>query len=292
MIRGWLVLGALGVLAAGAGATQRTGQGTGQETGTDGGMVLVPAGPAILGGADTLGLDGPRAYDVAAFLIDRFEVTNADYAGYVAAIGAPPQAFPDDDDLNAPDQPVTGVTWVQAENYCRWAGKRLPREIEWEKAARGVDGRAYPWGGEIDPGAALVGAEVPVAVQSYPRDTSPYGVRGMAGNVSEWVADTRIAEAGVCGAPHAHGEASAASGPYDPGLAYLARLSALGDIPIDLCRNTDIPTRFNPVEPCAFIKGNSFAGLPHMTRADNRMWDYTNVIADFVGFRCARDVAG
>lgn len=252
-------------------------------------MVVIPGGPAILGGANIHSLPGPQSYAVPGFLVDRFEVTNAAYRAFVAATGAQPPAFSGEPELDQDDQPVTGVHWAEARAYCNWAGKRLLTEMEWEKAARGPSGRTYPWGNDfLAENAHLTGTE-PVGVGAFPQDDSPYGVRGLAGNVSEWVADSRVAQAGVCGAPHDHG--GSADAQTDPDGAYLAELlSIYGSDSIDICRNPEIPQSFAPLETCAFIKGNNWSGRPHMTVASNRMWDYSNSYADFVGFRCARSL--
>lgn len=140
---------------------------------------------------------------LSAFYIDIYEVTTARYAKFLEAVGpAQPGLVPMFwEQVNLPydgDRPVIGVTWNAAETYCRWVGKRLPSEAEWEKAARGTDDRTYPWGNEV-PTFKLANYDKPFSVNRYsdslrPVDSdeagqSPYGVYGMAGNAAEWVAD-------------------------------------------------------------------------------------------------------
>lgn len=147
---------------------------------------------------------------VPTFLIDRYPVTHAQYARFVDDGGYEREelwseagwdwlshqkrrlpAYWEDYRWNRPNYPVVGVSWYEAEAYGRWAGKRLPTEAEWEKAARGIDGRRWPWGNEWSDEAANAEAELgqltPVGI--YPRGASPYGVLDMAGNVWEWTAD-------------------------------------------------------------------------------------------------------
>ena len=247
-------------------------------------MVLIPAGPAVLGYVYYTGLYGPRPYEVDAFLIDRFEVTNADYAEFVAATGHAQPAFYDDEEFNAVDQPVTGVLHDDALAYCEWAEKRLPTEVEWEKAARGVDGQIYPWGDDFDVSYAHLSGRTPVEVGTFESDVSPYGVRGMAGNVSEWVSDIHVARAGVCRDNNARIDEN-----ITPEMRELLDelTAANGGVLPELCIAPDHSGLDIPGEDCAYIKGNSWAGRTHMTVASNRMWDYTNTYAEFVGFRCA-----
>ena len=113
-------------------------------------------------------------------------VTNDQYALFVADVGAAPPPH-----LPAPgDHPVTFVDWFDAAAFCAWAGGRLPTEAEWEKAARGTDGRIYPWGDEEDASRAAIGSGLKRGstspVGSRPAGASPYGLHDMAGNVWEW----------------------------------------------------------------------------------------------------------
>ena len=140
-----------------------------------------------------------------AFYIDKYEVTNARYAQFVQATGRLAPRFSADQPFNQPQQPVVGMTWHEAQAYCAWAGKRLPTEAEWEKAARGPEGRLYPWGNRVDgPQMNYCDRRCPfdwkdtaiddgyartAPVGSYEHGQSPYGAYDMAGNVWEWVAD-------------------------------------------------------------------------------------------------------
>lgn len=177
-------------------------------------MVLVPAGPFIMG------IDDPRASKdekparqvfLNAFHIDRHEVTTAQFAEFVSATGYRTSAEqegqaektdridwrhprgPCTDTLAIDLHPVVYISWHDAQAYCAWRGKRLPTEAEWEKAARGSDGRVWPWGNLFDHRAnhwgSADGHEQTAPVGSYPAGASPFGAVDLAGNVWEWCAD-------------------------------------------------------------------------------------------------------
>ena len=140
-------------------------------------MVSVPAGTFIYGK-----VYAKKLVDLSAFKIDKYEVTNEQYAKVVKEFKYQPEEA---------RFPVVFVSLNEAEAYCKAVGKRLPSEEEWEKAARGTDGRLYPWGDEFDETAAVTSettAEGQKAreVGSIEKGKSPYGAMDMAGNVWEW----------------------------------------------------------------------------------------------------------
>ncbi|MFA6243482.1 MAG: SUMF1/EgtB/PvdO family nonheme iron enzyme, partial [Candidatus Hydrogenedentales bacterium] len=145
------------------------------------GMVLVPAGEAIIGVDNQSPDERPRRKIVVeAFYIDKYEVTNADFK-----VVFPSHRF----DKSKENFPVVGVTWTQATAFASAVKKRLPTEIEWEKAARGTDGREYPWGSLFDAGIANTNATTPAKIKEvgqFRGGASPYGCLDMAGNACEW----------------------------------------------------------------------------------------------------------
>jgi serine/threonine-protein kinase len=167
--------------------------------------VVVPAGNFVRGATAAIDERPVETKRLGAFRIDRTEVTRAMYARCVTARRCKPPPI----DLAADETlPVTQVSWHDAKAFCAFAGGRLPSEDEWEKAARGADGRPYPWGAELDCARANWGnfdgegpcagknPGRPVPVGQYPTGASPYGVLDLAGNVWEWVANAYEEEPG------------------------------------------------------------------------------------------------
>ncbi|MDH4083408.1 MAG: formylglycine-generating enzyme family protein [Nitrospira sp.] len=263
-------------------------------------MVLIPPGEFTMGtpeGSDGFPDEHPeRHVYLSGFLMDRFEVTNQAYATFVQATGhRAPENSNQAATLWANNQPLPGierhpvvnVSWDDAAAYCRWVGKRLPTEAEWEKAARGTDGRRYPWGNEWDftmansasywaqrtieftsgadwdafwvkgDGARLAkekgiqGEVLTMPMDSFPQSVSPYGLFDMAGNVAEWVQDW-----------------------YDPNYY---RQALLSDPPG--------PSR----GAIKAMRGGSWLKPARSLRTSDRDWGTMDSRPSGTGFRCAKD---
>jgi serine/threonine-protein kinase len=211
-------------------------------------MVLVPAGEFQSG-------ENKTRVHVDAFYIDKTEVTNAAYAAFCAATGHPlPPEFP----KSSPGLPVVNVTFADAQAFATWAEKRLPRDAEWEKAARGEDGRRFPWGDQADRKRANVAPARGRPAKLRPADSfaqgaSPYGALQMVGNVWELVDQSVVPSEGI-----------------------LARFSSL-------------KPRATAQEPWYRMRGQSSGEelLPTV------IWDGASVPGrwadQYVGFRCAKD---
>ena len=164
-------------------------------------MTLIPEGMFVMGANGTDALEDERPQHevwLDRFEMDRVEVTVGHYAEFLSVQKQPaPWQWEQADPLKHRDRPVVGVSWFDAEAYCRWRGKRLPTEAEWEKAARGTDRRLFPWGNQAPTdrlanfalGARFSYSQALMPVHRYEQGLSPYGLYQMAGNVGEWVAD-------------------------------------------------------------------------------------------------------
>lgn len=210
----------------------------------NGQMVLVPSGPFIFGPKSEA-----KTVDLPAFYIDETEVSNAQYKRFCQATGHPIPQTPDF--ATHPDYPVSGVNYHDAEAYAAWAGKRLPTEEEWEKAARGTDNRTFPWGD--NPWVADIPKKIQ-PVNSDPAHRSPFGVYNMAGNVWEWTASS-----------------------YTPQPAELDRMK-------QMLGGTNFSSSWQITKGGSFSPGNSeyFAiskrrGLPD------------DALSPWIGFRCVRN---
>jgi formylglycine-generating enzyme required for sulfatase activity len=218
-------------------------------------MVEIPAGPFTMGTDSGDPNEAPaHEADLPAFMIDKFEVTNADFAVFVEATGYETYAEKEGrtsgraSGEGKDNHPVVYVTFDDAVAYCTWAGKRLPTEAEWEKAARGPEGFLFPWGNDWDSTQANVkesGLRGTAAVGSYP--PNGYGLCDMAGNVWEWV-----------------------DSPYEayPGSDYQ-------------------DSKYSP--DLRGLRGGGWFDDEAQVRANNRnAGDPTTTANDDIGFRCAR----
>jgi formylglycine-generating enzyme required for sulfatase activity len=239
------------------------------------GMVFIPAGEFTMG--SYLGGDDEkpeRKVFLDAFCIDQYEVSNAQYKECVDAGACNPPARTSSstrlsyyDNLEYDNYPVIWVTWNDAQTYCKWRGKRLPTEAEWEKAARGTDGRLWPWGNSDPDGTKLNlcdvnciydwkepqiddGYQDTAPVGSFEAGKSPYGVYNMGGNVREWVADWFLPD-----------------------------------------YYSNAPDR-NPPGPSSgegrVLRGGSWRSDISVSRPTYRLWYSPGVQDEYIGFRCVR----
>ncbi len=197
---------------------------------------------------------------LSSYWIDQYEVTNAQYrrcvAGGVCSSPRDPQAF---DDPQRGQHPVTNITWKQAYAYCQWLGRRLPTEAEWEKAARGTDGRRFPWGNNEEAIKSWTKERTMTssrngtsAIGSVAEAASPYGVYDLVGNAWEWVKDWYAED-------------------------YYA-----------------VAPRQDPQGPLRgsfrVLRGGDWSQGPLELRASTRAWDEMSYWGPTLGFRCAADV--
>lgn len=252
------------------------------------GMLLVPAGPFTMG-ADAGGQADERpahVVDLAAFYLDRTEVTNEAYGECVAQGACRPHdpgsakanRLGDDAAFRGPRQPVSAISWDDAGAYCRFRGARLPREAEWEKAARGTDGRRFPWGDEpATHERAVFSTGRTSDVGSHPAGAGPYGHVDLAGNVWEWVDDVYD--------PYAYVRAGAqrgVPGTCDEVLAAQDELRRKG---------LQGFTGSNPIpRECEHVlRGGAFNYDGPGLRSSNRVHHAARFRLVMSGFRCARD---
>lgn len=228
-------------------------------------MATVPEGAFPMGSDSGQALADERPQHdvwVDTFQIDLYEVTTRQYAVFLAAEKGPaPWLWDTVDPSRHGDRPVIGVDWHDAAAYCKWADKRLPTEAEWEKAARGSDGRRYPWGNQ-EPSPALANfalgarfsySQVLVPVTDYPEGVSAYGLHHMAGNVWEWTQDWYGAS---------YYEMSEGRNPTGP---------AEGQFKV--------------------LRGGSWSDLPKYLLTFGRFKLPPGTRNSYTGFRCARDAA-
>jgi len=224
-------------------------------------MRRVPGGTFVMGSAEVPPEKPPHKVTLPPYWISKYEVTNAQFRRFVKATGHQTAARWEARAMEwGENAPVVRVSWHDAVAYCAWAGLRLPTEAEWEFAARGRDGRQYPWGNQWDArrcrnsvgGAHWGSAGRPAVVGSYPSGVSPFGCLDMAGNVWEWCSSRYV--------------------PYPYNAA-------------------DVREAAGGSHPRVYRGGSWGDDHPIDFRSGHRRFYMTlDVARSYVGFRCAKDV--
>jgi iron(II)-dependent oxidoreductase len=241
-------------------------------------MITIPAGHFIMGTNSERADDQDRpqhSVTLPAYKIDKYPVTNAQYARFIAATShRPPSTWkqgkiPQGELL----YPVTLVDWYDAVAYAKWAGKRLPTEAEFEKAGRGADGKIWPWGNNMDPARlnTYYNAGSASNVTAYANGASVYGVMDLAGNVDEWVADDFLPYPG-----------SEAAGEVFQGK--IGKANSAQDTALKVVDLIPVQARYK------VLRGGSWKSDPFSTALYHRNFAFPNYASDFFGFRCAQDV--
>lgn len=235
----------------------------------------------IPGGSFLMGSNSERTDDfnkpehrveLLSFSIDKYPVTNAEYAKFVAVTRHRPPL--DWEAGKVPDQkflhPVVMVSWFDARDYCSYEGKQLPTEEQWEKAARGADGRRWPWGNQMDPSRlnTYYNTGATTAVNRYESGISQYGVYDMAGNVSEWTASDFKPYAG----------STATSETFQPKQLVATNAKDRGMKVGDLVAVSGSVFKVR--------RGGSWKSDPFATSAFHRDFSQPHYASDFFGFRC------
>ncbi len=240
--------------------------------------ILIPAGEFVMGSdrQRTSAQNRPE-HKVALpdYKMDKYPVTNIQYARFVTDTDyIPPLNW--EEGRMKPDtelHPVTMVSWYDAYNYCVWADKRLPNEREWEKAARGPDGRRWPWGENMDNSRLntyyTIGSTTPV--NHFPEGASPYGVMDLAGNVFEWMDNDFLPYAGSDAPPELFkGKVGVAKSAVDRSMKV-----------VDL---VGVDANYKA------LRGGSWKSDPFSSATYHRNYSWPHYASDFFGFRCAADV--
>jgi len=245
-------------------------------------MVCIPGGPALVGYDDGLPEEAPqRELILSTYYVDRYEVTNAEYDACNEA-GACKVRINRTQNIMKPfvaaDQPAMPMDWHRARSYCAWAGKRLPTEWEWEKAARGPDGELYPWGDEE-----------PTCEHAVFRECAPYGCKPYAGKAHRWDCNEHATKpVGSFPAGHYGLHEMAGNGYEWTSSAGIESVEECGDA----CNGLDPQGLCDGAFPCKgqrILRGGSWYWPKHRTRGSHRRLEKLKTGSHRLGMRCATE---